>query len=104
MVEHLNKRSAAAGEGGDTFVWGKKIDQQLHKGVSVKEITAKLGRDQIEERRVSGALRSCSHLEPPWIQLLAALLLHLLSFTVLQLSLCLLFTPSRAHAAKDWPP
>ena len=60
VVDHLNKRSAAAGEGGETFVWGKKIDQQLHNGVSVKEITAKLGRDQLEERRVSAYQSACT--------------------------------------------
>ena len=52
---HLKKRSAAAGEGNETFVWGKKIDKQLQEGVSVKELTAKLGRDELEQRQVRGS-------------------------------------------------
>lgn len=55
VIKYLNKRSAAAGEGNETFVWGKKIDKQIKEGVSVREITAKVGRDQLEERQVAAA-------------------------------------------------
>ena len=56
VIEHLKKRSAAAGEGNETFVWGKKIDKQVQEGVSIRELTAKVGRDQLEERQVWATL------------------------------------------------
>lgn len=52
VIAHLKKRSAAAGEGIESFVWGKKIDKQIQDGISMRELTAKQGRDQLEERQV----------------------------------------------------
>lgn len=51
VIAHLKKRSAAAGEGNESFVWGKKIDKQIQDGISMRELTAKQGRDQLEERQ-----------------------------------------------------
>ncbi|KAK9791828.1 hypothetical protein WJX73_003147 [Symbiochloris irregularis] len=47
----MDKHSAAAGEGEGTFVWRKKVEKQVKEGVSVREIAAKAGRDQLEERQ-----------------------------------------------------
>ena len=67
VTKHLQK-AAATGHGytnaenpfGDAnvtqrFVWGKKIEKQLHEGADVRELTAKAERERQVERLVSGA-------------------------------------------------